>query len=57
MGVLQPFTLSAKDIQDKIVGGLEEDRTREVDGGGWDIVERGEEVLRGEGWLKLNPMG
>jgi hypothetical protein len=46
--------LSVKDVQDEISAALEEDKTGEADGGGWDIVEGGEEVLRGEGWLKLN---
>jgi len=51
---LPPFTLSVKDVQYGISAALEEDKTSEPDGGGWDIVEGGEEVLRGDGWLKLN---
>ena len=54
LGILTPFMLSVKDVQDGISAALEEDKTGEADGGGWDIVEGGEEVLRGEGWLKLN---
>jgi hypothetical protein len=57
MGVLSPFMLSEKDVQDVIASALEEDKTGDVDGGGWDMVEGGEEVLRGEGWLKLNAAG
>lgn len=56
LGILAPFTLLAKDIQDVISAALEEDKTGEADGGGWDLVEGGDEVLRGEGWLKLNPV-
>jgi Vacuolar sorting 38 and autophagy-related subunit 14 len=54
LGILPPFTLSVKDVQYGISAALEEDKTSEPDGGGWDIVEGGEEVLRGDGWLKLN---
>jgi hypothetical protein len=46
--------LDAKSIQDVITAALDEDKTGDVDGGGWDMVEGGEEVLRCEGWLKLN---
>lgn len=53
-GILSSFTLNVKDIQDVISAGLQEEKTGgEADGGGWDMVEGGEEVLRGEGWLKL----
>jgi hypothetical protein len=53
-GTLPPFTLDARSIQDVIMAALDEDKAGDVDGGGWDMVEGGEEVLRGEGWLKLN---
>jgi len=56
-GVLPPFTLNAKDVQSVILGALEEDKNGDGDGGGWDMVEGGEEVLRGDGWLKLNSVG
>jgi hypothetical protein len=56
-GGLSPFGVNVKDVQDVIVAALEEDKTGDVDGGGWDMVEGGEEVLRGEGWLKLNAAG
>jgi Vacuolar sorting 38 and autophagy-related subunit 14 len=51
-GILSTFTLSVKNIQDVISTALEEEKT-EADGAGWDMVEGGEEVLRGDGWLKL----
>lgn len=53
-GVLKPFTLTVKSVQDVISSALDENKSGDVDGGGWDMVEGGEEVLRGEGWLKLN---
>lgn len=56
-GGLSPFGMNVMDVQDVIVAALEEDKTGDVDGGGWDMVEGGEEVLRGEGWLKLNAAG
>ena len=54
VGALQPFTLNATNVQDIITGALDEDKGGDVDGAGWDMVEGGEEVLRGDGWLKLN---
>jgi hypothetical protein len=54
VGTLQPFTLNVINVQDIITGALDEDKGGDVDGAGWDMVEGGEEVLRGDGWLKLN---
>jgi Vacuolar sorting 38 and autophagy-related subunit 14 len=51
-GTLPPFNVGVKDVQDVISLALEQNG--EGDGGGWDMVEGGEEVLRGDGWLKLN---
>jgi hypothetical protein len=56
-GVLPPFPLSVEGILNVIMGALEEDKNGDGDGGGWDMVEGGEEVLRGDGWLKLNSVG
>jgi hypothetical protein len=62
-GVLTSFTLSLKDVQEMIAQGLQDEKggsganSGEVDGGGWDMVEGGEEVIRGDGWLKLNSFG
>ena len=57
MGRMAKFELSVKEVQDLISMGLQEDKVGggEVEGGGWDMVEGGEEVLRGDGWLKLQP--
>ena len=55
-GKLGTFEVSARGIQDVMLAGLEEGGTVEVDGGGWDMVEGGEEVMRADGWLKLNPV-
>jgi hypothetical protein len=52
-GALSPFTLSVRNVQDVISAALEEKTGGEADGSGWDMVEGGEEVLRGDGWLKL----
>jgi hypothetical protein len=57
LGVLPSFTLDSNDIQNLIMSALQEDKNGEGDGGGWDIVEGGEEVLRGDGWLKLSSAG
>jgi hypothetical protein len=54
LGRLSPFSLSVQSVQDLISSALEDEKSTDVDGGGWDMVEGGEEVLRGEGWLKLN---
>ena len=56
MGILARFKLDVSDIQTLICEGLEEDRHGD-EGGGWDLVEGSEEVLRGDGWLKLNSVG
>jgi Vacuolar sorting 38 and autophagy-related subunit 14 len=53
-GSLPPFTLVVKDIQDIISASLWDEKTGDIEGGGWDMVEGGEEVIRGDGWLKLN---
>jgi Vacuolar sorting 38 and autophagy-related subunit 14 len=55
-GKLGTFEVSVRGIQDVILAGLEEGGTVEVEGGGWDMVEGGEEVMRADGWLKLNPV-
>ena len=57
VGVLPAFALNVDDIYSVIKGALEEDKNGDGDGGGWDMVEGGEEVLRGDGWLKLNSAG
>jgi hypothetical protein len=54
MGLLPPFVLNVKGVQDSVSAALEEDKSRDVDGGGWDMVEGGEEVIRGDILLKLN---
>ena len=54
MGKLPEFMLSVKSVQDVISAALQEEKEGDVEGGGWDMVEGGEEVLRGDGWLKLN---
>lgn len=54
MGNLPQFTLSVKSVQDIITTALQEEKEGDAEGGGWDMVEGGEEVLRGDGWLKLN---
>lgn len=58
MGRISKFELSVKEVQDVISMGLQEDKggVGDVDGGGWDMVEGGEEVIRGDGWLKLPPI-
>jgi len=58
MGKMGKFELSVREVQDVISMGLQEDKVGagEVEGGGWDMVEGGEEVLRGDGWLKLPPI-
>ena len=58
MGKMGKFELSVKEVQDVISMGLREDKggVGDVDGGGWDMVEGGEEVIRGDGWLKLPPI-
>ena len=53
-GKLPQFMLSVKSVQDVILASLKEEKEGDFEGGGWDIVEGGGEVLRGEGWLKLN---
>jgi Vacuolar sorting 38 and autophagy-related subunit 14 len=55
LGNLPQFVLSVKSVQDVISSSLDE-KGGDVEGGGWDMVEGGEEVLRGDGWLKLNPV-
>lgn len=55
---LAPFKLSVSTVQEVIAKGLEDEKSgAEVDWGGWDMVEGGEEVIRGDGWLKLNSAG
>ena len=58
MGKMGKFELSVKEVQDVISMALQEDKVGggEVEGGGWDMVEGAEEVLRGDGWLKLPPI-
>ena len=55
-GKLPQFMLSVKSVQEVILASLKEEKDGDFEGGGWDMVEGGEEVLRGEGWLKLNPV-
>jgi hypothetical protein len=54
LGVLGTFELKEREVMEVIVRGLEEDKSGDIDAGGWDMVEGGDEVLRGEGWLKLH---
>ena len=54
LGKLPQFMLSVKSVQEVISAALVEEKSGDVEGGGWDMVEGGEEVLRGDGWLKLN---
>ena len=54
LGRLPLFMLSVKKVQETIFAALEEDKGVDEEGGGWDMVEGGEEVLRADGWLKLN---
>jgi len=58
MGRMSKFDLTVKEVQDVVSMGLQEDKVSggDVDGGGWDMVEGGEEVIRGDGWLKLPPI-
>ena len=59
MGRMGKFELTVKDVQDVVSMGLQEDKGvagAEIEGGGWDMVEGGEEVIRGDGWLKLPPI-
>jgi len=56
LGKLPQFMLSVKSVQEVISAALAEEKSGDVEGGGWDMVEGGEEVLRGDGWLKLNPI-
>ena len=53
-GKLPQFMLSVKSVQEVISAALVEEKGGDIEGGGWDMVEGGEEVLRGDGWLKLN---
>jgi Vacuolar sorting 38 and autophagy-related subunit 14 len=56
-GEIAAFELGVGDVEYVIWEGLEEQGGRKgsgEEGGEWDLVEGGEEVMRGEGWLKLN---
>jgi hypothetical protein len=54
LGKLPAFELTVRGIQEVILAGLEDGGAGDGEGGGWDMVEGGEEVMRADGWLKLN---
>jgi len=59
LGKLPTFGLTVRGIQEVITGALEDGcagGAGDGEGGGWDMVEGGEEVMRADGWLKLNPV-